>query len=100
MELGYRVLEADSATSALEVLQNNKVDLLFTDIIIAGGKTGFDLARIARSRWPGLKVVYTSGFPDTKLATGSGPTTSAKILSKPFRKGELAAAIREAFQGS
>jgi CheY-like chemotaxis protein len=96
-ELGYNVLEAESAAAALDVLTRQKVDVLFTDVILAGGQTGFDLARVARQRWPNLKVVFTSGFPDTKLNAGSGPITGAKLLGKPFRKEELAKALRAVF---
>ena len=95
-ELGYRVLEADSATTALAVLEKQPVDVLFTDVIIAGGATGFDLARAARARWPSLRVVFTSGFPDARLANGAPGSFTGKLLGKPFRKDDLAKALREA----
>ncbi|MEJ0012713.1 MAG: MASE4 domain-containing protein [Bauldia sp.] len=93
-DLGYRVVEAEDAVSALAALARGPVDILFTDVILAGGQTGFDLARTARQKWPNLKVVFTSGFPDTKLNTGSGPMTNGgKLLGKPFRKEDLAKAL-------
>ncbi len=99
-DLGYKVLEAETATAALDVLGKEKVDLLFTDVILTGGQTGFDLARAARQRHPDLRVVFTSGFPDTKLSTGSGPMAGAgKLLGKPFRKEDLAKALRAALTG-
>ncbi|HVY18601.1 MAG TPA: MASE4 domain-containing protein [Bauldia sp.] len=98
-DLGYRVLEAENAADALEVLAKEKVDLLFTDVILAGGQTGFDLARAARARWPNLKVVFTSGFPDNKLGNGSGPAATGKLLGKPYRKEDLAKALRAALAG-
>jgi signal transduction histidine kinase len=98
-DLGYRVLEAEDAKSALEVLAREKVDLLFTDVILAGGDTGFDLARAARARWPNLKVVFTSGFPDNKLGNATGPASTGKLLGKPYRKDDLAKALRAALNG-
>ena len=95
-ELGYKVLTAQNADEAIVILAANHVDILFTDVILAGGATGFDLARVARQRWPNLKVVFTSGFPDTKLNTGSGPTNVGKLLGKPFRKEDLAKALKAA----
>jgi len=95
-ELGYKVLTAQNADEAIVILTANHVDILFTDVILAGGATGFDLARVARQRWPNLKVVFTSGFPDTKLNTGSGPTNVGKLLGKPFRKEDLAKALKAA----
>ncbi|HVZ14560.1 MAG TPA: MASE4 domain-containing protein [Bauldia sp.] len=95
-ELGYKVLTASNADEAIVMLAEKHVDVLFTDVILAGGATGFDLARVARQRWPNLKVVFTSGFPDTKLNTGSGPTNVGKLLGKPFRKEDLAKALKAA----
>jgi signal transduction histidine kinase len=94
-ELGYRVLEADNATAALEVLENEKADVLFTDIVMPGGITGFQLARSAQERWPNLRVVFTSGFPDVKLGSDGMPSADALLLSKPYRKQDLAKALRE-----
>jgi signal transduction histidine kinase len=96
-EMGYRVLEADSAASALAVLDREPVDLLFTDVVMAGGMSGIDLARDTQQRWPAMKVLITSGFPETKL-NGNGPIV-ARLLTKPYRKDELARAIRETLSG-
>jgi CheY-like chemotaxis protein len=94
-ELGYRVMEADTAAAALAILEQHPVDVLYTDVIIAGGATGFDLASAAQARWPKLRVIFTSGFPDTKLGNGDGPKVTGKLLNKPVRKEDLAWALRE-----
>jgi PAS domain S-box-containing protein len=61
-ELGYRVIQAANAASALSALeQNSKVDLLFTDVVMPGGLNGVVLARKVAERWPDIKVLYTSG---------------------------------------
>jgi CheY-like chemotaxis protein len=94
-ELGYSVLEAETAISALALLEREKVDLLFTDIVMPGDCDGFELARTALTRWPGIKVVLTSGFPEAKLNGRLGGTPDARLLSKPYRKEDLARVLRE-----
>ena len=96
-KLGYRVLQAKSAAEALAVLEQEKVDLLFTDIVMPGEMDGYALARAALSRWPHLKVVLTSGFPEARINGNLGPqASSARLLSKPYRREDLARALREA----
>jgi CheY-like chemotaxis protein len=94
-ELGYRVLEADNATAALKVLERARADVLFTDIVMPGGMTGFELARSAQERWPNLRVVLTSGFPDVRLGTNALPSVGTQLLNKPYRKQDLAKSISE-----
>jgi CheY-like chemotaxis protein len=95
-ELGYQVMEAENAAAAMKVLEREPVDLLFTDVIMIGGASGIELAREALARWPDLKVLITSGFPETKLNGNGRAAIPARLLNKPFRKEDLARAIREA----
>jgi len=98
-ELGYRVLECDRAAAALDLLQREPVDLLFTDIVMPGGLDGIELARIAQERWPELKVVLTSGFPQARVDGNGGQLGTLLLLSKPYHKEELAAALRAMLDG-
>jgi CheY-like chemotaxis protein len=95
-ELGYRVLECDRAAAALELLEQEPVDLLFTDIVMPGGLDGVALARRAVERWPALKIVLTSGFPQARVDDNGERLGNLQLLSKPYRRSELAAALREA----
>jgi two-component system, cell cycle sensor histidine kinase and response regulator CckA len=95
-ELGYRVLEADTAKAALAILERETVNLLFTDVIMPGRITGFDIARIAAERWPETRVVLTSGFPQANFADDARMTENVRMLTKPYRKEELARIVREA----
>ena len=96
-ELGYRVLEAENAADGLRLMERQSVDLLLTDVVMPGGTDGRELARRARQRWPHIKVVFTSGFSETRLNEHAGPLASCNpLLSKPYRKEELASAAREA----
>jgi PAS domain S-box-containing protein len=96
-ELGYRVLAAENATAGLRLLEQQSIDLLLTDIVMPGGINGRELAQRARQRWPGIRVVFTSGFSEAWLSGDAGRLSSrAPLLSKPYRKEELASAAREA----
>jgi CheY-like chemotaxis protein len=98
--LGYKVLQAGSAAAALDILgAHERVDLLFTDVIMPGGTNGHTLAREAVVLRPDLKVLYTSGFPRAHLASAGGMTGSGAVLGKPYRLLDLARKVREVLDG-
>jgi PAS domain S-box-containing protein len=95
--LGYRVQEADSAVAAVELLQSGEaVDLIFSDIVMPGGMTGFDLADWAREHRPGIPVVLTSGFAQDLAESRSKDRPVMTVLRKPYSGEDLIAAIRAA----
>ena len=96
-ELGYAVHEAGNGPEALRLLRSGlELDLMFTDVVMPEGMTGYELARLARDDRPGLKVLFTSGY----TAIGAGQERVAGIagplLSKPYRKRDLAQSMRAA----
>jgi PAS domain S-box-containing protein len=95
-ELGYRVVEAPDAATALAALERESVDLLFSDVMMPGTINGVELAQAAIARWPGLKVILGSGFPEARFATDNHDTEGLVIMSKPYRRAELTAAVRAA----
>jgi PAS domain S-box-containing protein len=93
---GYRILEADSATMALETIDRGAhIDLMFTDVVMPGPMNGKELGQVARLRRPELKVLFTSGFPGTFLNRDSDLDVGGVLLSKPYRKDDLAKAVRD-----
>jgi len=94
-QLGYRVLEAEDGPSAIKVLEQHDVHLLFSDVIMPGGMSGYDLGRVAKTRWPRIKVLLTSGFPEEKLNGNGHPPWNMRLLLKPYRKEDLALLLRE-----
>lgn len=95
-ELGYAVLEAESGPAALNVLTTRaSIEILFTDIVMAGGMTGVDLAQEARRQRPELKVLFTSGYAEPAIVKGGRLTTNAGWLGKPYTVAELDAKLRE-----
>jgi PAS domain S-box-containing protein len=89
--LGYQTLTAQSAEAALQVLdRHTQVDVLFTDVVMPGGINGCKLAKLARVKRPGLKVVYASGFPGMESTDGKDVDFDAPLIAKPYRKNDLA----------
>ncbi len=98
-DLGYRVIGVGNADDALDALaMDPSVRLLFTDVVMPG-MDGLELAREAMTRHPKLKVLLTSGFPEARLDREALPTRNIRLLSKPYRKQELAQTVREILDG-
>ena len=99
--LGYRVTQAPDGKSALRLLQeSSNVDLLITDMIMPNGMTGHDLARTACRLRPELKVLLTSGYSEQFIAARQELDKNLLLLRKPYRRQELAAAVRRALAGT
>jgi CheY-like chemotaxis protein len=97
-QLGYEVTRAANAAAALGALANGRqVDIVFSDVMMPGGMNGLDLAREIRSRRFGLPILLTSGFAEA--ARPEAEAAGIRILSKPYRLDELAAALTTAIRG-
>ena len=94
-ELGYRTQQASTAAEALGLLEANGFDLLFSDVVMPGGMDGLELAKAAIDRWPELKVVLTSGFPETNQK-GDVRAANFPFLAKPYRKADLLQVMHDA----
>lgn len=103
-DLGYEVVEADRATAAIEVLEKGeKVDLVFSDVVMPGEMDGIGLANKISRDYPGLPVLLTSGFTARaaeEFEETAVSDTNAELLSKPYRKEELALAIDRNLRGA
>jgi CheY-like chemotaxis protein len=90
---GYEVLTARDAVQAFILLeQNPNIRLMFTDIVMPR-IDGLMLADMAKLRHPGLRVLYATGYAD-RVARQPGYRYGA-FLEKPYRAGQLEAAIRD-----
>ena len=98
VELGYRTLEAADGASALDIIEAAPgIDLLFTDMVMPGGMSGVQLAEAAKQIRSGLRVLYTSGFTEASLSNGTAKAVARdQLISKPYRKYELAQKLHEA----
>ncbi|WP_246791503.1 PAS domain S-box protein [Bradyrhizobium commune] len=96
--LGYRVVAAVNGKEALARLRTDPgIDMLFTDIVMPGGISGWELADQARRIRPGLPVLFTSGYALETLVEQGRAQAQAVVLTKPYRKAELAQRLRDAF---
>jgi PAS domain S-box-containing protein len=93
--LGYAVLRANDAQAALSILQSGVyVDLLFTDVVMPGPLRSPDLAQRARALLPDIAVLFTSGYTHNAIVHGGRLDPGVELLSKPYRKEDLARKIR------
>src|SRR6478735_5155180 len=98
--LGYKTIDAADGPTALTSITNGVTfDLLFTDVILPNGMTGKQLAEEAGRRRPGLRVLYTSGYTDNAIVHQGRLDPGVLLLSKPYRKSQLAKMIRRALHG-
>ncbi len=96
--LGYQVSEAPDGPTGLDMIhEHSNIDLLFTDITMPGGMSGYDLAEKAASLRPDLRILFTSGFSKENIGHRSrlGEKT---LLRKPYRRKELAHQLRKIFE--
>jgi PAS domain S-box-containing protein len=99
-DLGYEVIEAANGPEALKILDGGAaIDLLFTDVVMPGGMTGRQLAEAAKARRPGMKTLFTSGYTEDSILRLGKLDPGVRLLSKPYRKHELATRIRETLDG-
>lgn len=98
-ELGYTVLEAASGAQALDVLAANRdIALLFTDLVMPGGMSGYDLCLKVREQFPGVRTLLTSGYAEELVRSDELDAARLRVLRKPYRMADLAHAIAEALE--
>jgi signal transduction histidine kinase/CheY-like chemotaxis protein len=94
---GYQTLTASNAAEGLAIINGvERIDLLFTDVIIPGGMNGRQLATEALKQRPGLKVLYTSGYTENAIVHHGRLDAGVLLLPKPYLSSDLARMIRTA----
>jgi CheY-like chemotaxis protein len=97
---GYDVSEAEDGAAALAFMDTSgdTIDLVVTDIVMPG-MSGTKLAEELRSRWPDIKLMFVSGYPqDAALATGIA--ARIPVLGKPFTPARIATLVRDLLDGA
>jgi CheY-like chemotaxis protein len=95
--LGYQTQAASNAAEALVIIDGSqRIDLLFTDVIIPGGMNGRQLAIEALTRRQGLKILYTSGYTENAIVHHGRLDAGVLLLPKPYLRSDLARMIRTA----
>ncbi|HEY0183847.1 MAG TPA: ATP-binding protein [Rhodopila sp.] len=96
--IGYTVVTAHSAADAIACFERDRegIDILITDLVLADGADGIDLAASVRGIRPGLPVLLITGYGAAladQMRSGGMP-----VLAKPFDHVALARAVREALR--
>ncbi len=93
---GYEVFEASTAADALQLVDTlQRLDLLFTDVVLPDGVKGSELAKKVRDRLPETKVLFTSGYAEDALLFGGAADNKSELFPKPYRRGQLADKVRD-----
>jgi PAS domain S-box-containing protein len=92
--LGYDVAEAADGAAGLAAFEAAEApyDMLLTDVVMPGPLNGKALAETVSRRWPGTAIAFMSGYSDG--------TVESSLLTKPFRKHDLARHVREALDSA
>ncbi len=94
-EQGYTVIEAETGTAGLRILQSSQhVDLLVTDVGLPGGLNGRQLADAARQTRPELKVLFITGYAENAVIGNGMLAAGMQVMTKPFAMETLAARVR------
>ncbi len=94
-------MEAATGAAALAQLGSTTgVNLLLTDVVMPGGMNGRELATEVERRLPGIQVLYMSGYTEDAIMHHDRLDADAKLLQKPFRRADLARAVRKVLDGS
>ncbi|MFY7973362.1 MAG: ATP-binding protein [Rubrivivax sp.] len=96
--MGYRVLEAANGADALRLIESGQpIDLLFTDVVMPG-MSGRELVDAVHRLRPGLRVLFTSGYTENAIVHHGRLDPGVQLLPKPYRRADLARAIRAALE--
>jgi CheY-like chemotaxis protein len=94
--LGYSVIAVESGPAALSVLDNGtEVDVVFSDVLMPDGMSGFELAHEIRRQLPHLAIVLTSGMSGIPTAAEKAGQ-NLQLLRKPYKFEALSEAIEMA----
>jgi CheY-like chemotaxis protein len=98
--LGYQVVACESGPAAMALLESDaRFDLVFSDVVMSGGMSGFELVTWVGVHKPEVKLLLTSGFTEEIARVGVAGQGSPRLLRKPYSTAQLARAIATAIGG-
>jgi CheY-like chemotaxis protein len=96
--LGYVAVEAENAEAAIRILESDpSIQVVFSDIVLGRGMSGYQLGLWVRSNMPDQKVLLTTGYA-SDAAGGESIANEFLILRKPYSRLQLAQALKAALQ--
>lgn len=97
--IGYAVIEAGNTDAALQQIEAGEpVDLVFSDVVMPGSRSGYDLIRELRAQHPGIATLLTSGHVSSAVRERDGLNPPVPLLSKPYPLKALAEAVAAALR--
>jgi PAS domain S-box-containing protein len=99
--MGYTVSESADGAAALAAFESatQPWNLLLTDVVMPGPLNGRALADEVARRWPTTRIVFMSGYSEDAITHNGRLDAGIQLLSKPFRKTDLAAIVRHTLDG-
>ena len=96
-ELGYSVLESRDGENAIRNLDGSqRIDIVFTDVVLTGKLTGRDVADYVHRARAGTPVLFTSGYARDAIIHDGKLDGGVDLLAKPFSMAQLASRVRSA----
>ena len=100
-ENSYNILQAADGPSATRFIESDcRIDLLITDVGLPGGMSGRQVAEVARTRRPGLKVLFITGYTENTAIKNGHLEPGMAVLAKPFAMSTLGNKIRGMLEAS
>lgn len=98
--LGYQPVSAEDGKSGMAMIAElDDLDVLLSDVVLPGDFNGPALAEKAQQKFPGVKLLFMSGYPAQAASDNSSILRRNKLLNKPFHREELAQALRAVIEG-
>ena len=105
VDLGYEVVDvADAASARIALIEQDvidaPIDIVLSDVVLPDNKNGLEFAIEARALWPGLRVVFMSGYSSEAAIRNGLLGRDDILLTKPFERHQLAMALRKQLDAS
>ncbi|HVL41125.1 MAG TPA: ATP-binding protein [Brevundimonas sp.] len=94
-DLGYRVLSASSGSEAINLVKDEPIDLLFTDVVLPDGMNGRRVADAVATIRPRAKVLFTTGYTANAIVHNGRLDAGVQLISKPFSASALGLRVRK-----
>lgn len=95
MNRDYNIFKAENVVDALRIIERERIDLLISDVVLPGGRSGINLVDEIASRGNGTKFLLMSGFPDDKARPDEIKAKGYNFIPKPFSPRDFLGKIGE-----
>jgi DNA-binding NtrC family response regulator len=93
---GYRVLQAENGADALELLKQERVDIIVSDINMPT-MNGFDLLRTVKQKYPAISMIMMTAYGDTYSVKDALLLGADEYLTKPFKTHEMTLIVERTY---